>query len=207
MTGVAPQAQQLAARHLQLWTDPELKKRELERMRHSNAEWDFMGRSFLVWSLAEMSLREPASQAANLPVIDQIIAETVRLERTNGIYVFLMPYAKARPYVAQPARSLFLDGEIALMLAARRMVAERPDYRDALTERVSFMLERLRRSKALAAESYPDECWLFDHAVALAAIKLADHLDGTDHTAFFREWPSRWVSPSRTCCSPCFPPP
>jgi hypothetical protein len=27
-------------------------------MRASNAEWDFMGRSFLVWSLANMGLRE-----------------------------------------------------------------------------------------------------------------------------------------------------
>ena len=28
-------------------------------MRSSNAEWDFMGRSFLVWSLVKMGLREP----------------------------------------------------------------------------------------------------------------------------------------------------
>jgi len=33
----------LAARHLQLWTDPQLKQHELARMRRSNAEWDFMG--------------------------------------------------------------------------------------------------------------------------------------------------------------------
>src|SRR5689334_3893475 len=58
--GLSPKARQLAARHLQLWTDPSLRQRELERMRSSNAEWDFMGRSFLVWSLAEMGLRNPA---------------------------------------------------------------------------------------------------------------------------------------------------
>jgi hypothetical protein len=50
------------------------------------------------------------------------------------------------------------------------------------------MIERMRASKALVAESYPDECWLFDHAVALAAIRVADYLDGTDHSAFLREW-------------------
>jgi hypothetical protein len=185
---LTPQVHALAARHLALWTDPKLKEHELARMRRRNAEWDFMGRSFLVWALADMSLREPASKAAHLKVIDQIIDETIRLEREEGIHVFLMPYSRARPYVQQPARSLFIDGEIALMLAVRRVVEEKADYRPLLDDRVKTMIARMRTSKALAAESYPDECWLFDHAVGLAAIKIADHLDGTDHSAFCREW-------------------
>jgi hypothetical protein len=37
-------------------------------------------------------------------------------------------------------------------------------------------------------ESYPDECWMFDHVVALAAIRMADHLDGSDHSILFRDW-------------------
>jgi len=187
-SGLPPKARALAARHLQLWTDPALRTRELERMRHSNAEWDFMGRSFLVWSLAEMSLREPAAKTTYLAVMDQIIAETLRLEQERGLYFFLMPYAKERPFLQKPERSLFLDSEIALMLAVRRTVEEKPEYRPLLAVRVETMLERMRRSKALAAESYPDECWLFDHAVALAAIRVADALDGTDHSAFLREW-------------------
>src|SRR5436305_1758714 len=32
-------------------------------------------------------------------------------------------------------------------------------------------------------ESYPDEGWTFDHAVALAAVHIVDHLDGSDHRA------------------------
>ena len=190
-TGGAPKAQELAARHLQLWTDPALRQHELERMRRSNAEWDFMGRSFLVWSLAEMSLREPARQRDYLSVMDQIIDETVRLEREEGIYFFLMPYAKARPFVEKPERSLFLDSEIALMLAVRRVVEEKAEYRLMLSGRVAAMIERMQRSKALVAESYPDECWLFDHCVALAAIRTADFLDATDHSAFLREWLAR----------------
>ena len=63
---IAPKARELAARHLQLWTDPALRRRELEKMRASNAEWDFMGRSFLVWSLANMGLREPAAKQTYL---------------------------------------------------------------------------------------------------------------------------------------------
>ena len=187
-SGVSPQARALAARHLQIWTEPGLKTAEVERMRQSNSEWDFMGRSFLVWSLAEMGLRDPAVKPACLPVMDRIIEETIQLEQERGIYFFLMPYAKARPYVAQPPRSLFVDGEIALMLAMRRMLEEKEAYRPLLNARVNFMIERMKRSKVLAAESYPDECWMFDHAVGLAAIRLADHLDGSDHAELFREW-------------------
>src|SRR5947208_3054563 len=101
--GLSPQARQLAARHLELWNQPQLRQQELRKMRASNAEWDFMGRSFLVWSLANMGLREPASRQLYLQTIDQIIDETVRLEKQEGMHVFLMPYAKARPYVVQPA--------------------------------------------------------------------------------------------------------
>ena len=54
-------------------------------MRASNAEWDFMGRSFLVWSLANMSLREPASKALYLQTVDQIIEETIRLEEITQV--------------------------------------------------------------------------------------------------------------------------
>jgi hypothetical protein len=44
-------------------------------MRQSNAEWDFMGRTFLVLSLAEMGLREPYRQREFLAVMDQIIVK------------------------------------------------------------------------------------------------------------------------------------
>lgn len=185
---ISPQAHALAARHLALWTDPELKEHELARMRRSNAEWDFMGRTFLVWSLAEMGLREPERKNEYLVVMDQIIDETLKLERDEGLYFFLMPYAKARPFVQQPARSQFLDGEIAMMLAARRLLEEKPDYKRLLTERVETMTARMKQSQVRSAESYPDECWTFCNAVSLAAIKAADYLDGTDHSALLNEW-------------------
>ena len=186
--GLSPKARALAARHLQLWTNTQLREQELQRMRASNAEWDFMGRSFLVWSLANIGLREPAQKAMCLETMDRIIAETLRLERAEGMYVFLMGYAKGPSYVVQPPRSVFIDGEIALMLAARRMLEEREDYKPLLAERVKVIADGLRRSPHLALESYPNECWTFDHCVALAALRLADRLDGTDHDALIRAW-------------------
>jgi hypothetical protein len=186
--GLSPKARELAARHIQLWADPRLREQELNRMRVSNAEWDFMGRSYLVWALANMGLRDPAMKPACLQTMDRIIDETLRLEKEKGIYFFLMPYAKDRPYVVRPARSLFLDGEIALMLASRRVLEEKPEYKPLLTGRVNLIVNGLQHSPRLALESYPDECWTFDHVVALAAIRTADYLDGGDHTKLIRDW-------------------
>ncbi len=171
-----------------MWQQPELRERELGRMRKHNPEWDFMGRSFFVWSLANMGLREPAAVSQYLPVMDQIIEETLELERRGGCFCFLMAYGRASPFRVSPVRSLFVDGEIALMLGARRVLAEKPEYRAAMHERLEMIAGRWRSSPVLAMESYPDECWTFDHAVALAALCVADSLDGTDHSALRREW-------------------
>lgn len=202
--GLSLEARQLAARHLQLWNDPALRENELQRMRASNAEWDFMGRSFLVWSLANMGLRDPQSKQIYLQTMDRIIDETLRLEKEKGMYFFLMDYAKASHYVMKPERSLFLDGEIALMLASRRMVEEKPEYKTLLKERIDVMTERLQNSPHFVIESYPDECWMFDHCVALDAMKMADYLDGTDHSKLIFDG-FRWLKRNswtriRDCC-------
>lgn len=186
--GLSPKARQLAARHLQLWNEPALREMELKKMRVSNAEWDFMGRSYLVWSLANMALRDPVSRPLYLRTMDQIIDETLRLEKQEGMYFFLMPYAKDSRYVMQPPHSLFLDSEIALMLASRQVVEEKPEYKPLLTERVNAMIERFQKSPHMILESYPDQCWMFDHCIALDAIRMADYLDGTDHSAFIHKW-------------------
>ena len=197
--GLAPVPRQLAARNLYLWTDPASRQRELAKMRTVNEEWDFMGRSFLAWSLANMALRDPSVQPEALRAIDAIIDETVALERTRGMYFFLMSYAVDRPFVQKPERSQFVDGEIALMLAMRCVVEDKPAYRAALRERVRIMVDRMEASPTLSAESYPDECWTFCNSVALAAIRTSDWLDGTDHSDLSRRWvshgPRRLIDP------------
>ena len=186
--GVSPLARALSERHLRLWTDPNLRAAELQQMRRSNAEWDFMGRTFLVLALGNMALREPANRDRYLEVMDRILAETLRLERERGKYFFLMNYAHASAWRAHPERSLFLDGEIALMLAVRRLVQERPDYAPLLRARVDGMISQMEQSRVLSGESYPDECWTFCNSVALAAIRISDVLDNRDHRKFLQRW-------------------
>ena len=185
---IPPRARALSARHLALWTDPSLRDGEIARMRRSNAEWDFMSRTFFCLALCNMALSEPGEKARYLEIVDRILEETLKLEREKGIYFFLMDYARARPFVQSPPRSLFVDGEIALVLGARRVVEEKPEYRPLLSERVDAIVRAMRGGPILCAESYPDECWLFCNTAALAAIRISDHLEGTDHGTFFGEW-------------------
>ena len=181
-------ARELADRQLTLWTDDELLAREIQRMRRSNAEWDFMGRTYLSWGLANLALRDPSMRTTTLQVIDTIIAETLRLEEERGFEFFLMDYAKAVPFEVSPPSSLFVESEIALMMGLRRLVEENEAYRPQMAVRVERMIAAMEQSPVLSAESYPDECWMFDVANALAAIKIVDALDGTDHSAFLTEW-------------------
>lgn len=186
--GISPLARQLAARHLALWEDPALRQQEIAKMRASNAEWDFMGRTYLVLALGDMALREPAQKDRYLAIIDQIIDETLSLEETNGMYFFLMDYAHRAPFVAKPSRSLFLDGEIALMLAVRQEVSPSSKYAPLLATRIDTAVASMQRGPVLSGESYPDECWMFCNSLAIAAVKISDHVDHRDHSTFIAAW-------------------
>ncbi len=185
---VAPKAKQLAAHQISLWAKPPAVRHELDRNRASCAEWDLMARTFLVLALTNMSLCEPGEQERYLEATDKIIDQTLGLEKEKGIYYFLMDYGRYGSFVNKPARSLFLDGEIALMLGARQMVEVRRDYAPLLAQRVDVMIDYMSRGSVLSAESYPDECWTFCNSVALAAMIISDVLDGRDHSDFCRKW-------------------
>ncbi|MEI6809750.1 MAG: hypothetical protein WCN95_13595, partial [bacterium] len=186
--GIPPKAKAIAARQIKLWSNPELRAVEIGKMRGSNAEWDFMARTYFVLSLANMAIRDPSGKADYLKIMDCIIEETISLEKKNGIYYFLMDYARAGRFISTNKRSLFQDGEIALMVASRRMVEEKSEYVPILRERVEFLLKSMQESPVLTGESYPDECWIFCNAIALDVIRMADVLDGTDHAAFLDKW-------------------
>lgn len=190
-TGLTHEAKALAAAHLAIWADPELRDRELDRMRGRNPEWDFMSRTFLVLALANMAERDPAYRATAETVLDAILEQTLAVERDRGFAHFLLDYGRKGGWQVQPPGSLFVDGEIALMLGVRRLLSEKAAYRPLLAERIERIERRLEASPVLCGESYPDECWLFCNTVALAAMRIADRLDGTDHGPLLAEWVRR----------------
>lgn len=186
--GRARVRERLLADQLGAWEDPEERVVRLERMRGANAEWDFMGRTFLVLALANRGLERPRERARVLPVIDAILEQTLALEAEHGQTHFLMSYVHRAPFEDASGRSVFVDGEIALMLAARQRVERADRWEAPLRERVDVVATQMRRGPVLSAESYPDECWTFCNTVALAALRVSDSSTGDDHSALLHEW-------------------
>ncbi|MGB0580850.1 MAG: hypothetical protein ACPGVU_14200 [Limisphaerales bacterium] len=186
--GISPVAQELTANYLAIWSDPVRREQELAVMRKMNPEWDFMSRTFMTLALANMALRDPAFQPQALEIMDAIIADTLARERGGGHEHFLLGYGRRGGWLVDPPRSIFIDGEITMMLCTRRWLEEHEDYRIDTARRVRIMLRQMNSSPVLCGESYPNECWLFCNSVALASIRMADVLDDTDNSEFIRRW-------------------
>jgi hypothetical protein len=107
------------------------------------------------------------------------------------MYHFLLPYAHASPWLGSPPRSLFVDGEIALMLAARLLVEPDPDLATLLVSRAATVRDQMESGPVLCGESYPDECWMFCNAAAIAALVLAEAAGAGPQLDFARRWLAR----------------
>lgn len=186
----APRDRPLAAHQLALWEG----EPDLAALRRTNPEWDLMARMFAVLAFANLALRDDADRRRYLAAIDHIIERTIADVERHGVHYFLLPYSRRQPFVDGP--SVFVDGEIALMVAARQLV-ERDGRTNVWADRVAAQIER---GPALLAESYPDEVWLFCNTVALAAIRLNDVVLGERdrHAALF----ARWVASAKQLVDP-----
>ncbi|MCK5706565.1 MAG: hypothetical protein KAI43_02840 [Candidatus Aureabacteria bacterium] len=186
--GIAPKTQLLAQRQMRNWENYSKKEKDISKMRVVNAEWDFMGRTFFVLSLANMACMEPSKTEEYLNTIDRVIDDTLELEKKKGKYYFLMDYARDSEFLSKQKRSIFIDGEIALMLGARRLLEEKQTYKKEMEKRITLMISQMKQSPVLSAESYPDECWLFCNTAAIASIKIGDILGTGENVEFINEW-------------------
>ncbi|MCP4807560.1 MAG: hypothetical protein GY913_15235 [Proteobacteria bacterium] len=186
-----PRAQHILDEQVADWEAAEGIPESYTEMRQINAEWDFMARTFLVLSLANLAVAEPENEARYLGMIDALIADTLAAEAEHGQEHFLMPYGRNGGWEGS-GRSIFVDGEIALMITARRTVAS-DRWEVEATDRVQILVDELEAAPEGLVESYPDEGWTFCHSMALAAIRLHDHAQGTDHS----ELVDRWVENAR----------
>lgn len=183
-----PHAAQMEARFVGMWSDPARYQDEVKLLQALNPEWDFMGRTFLVLALSSQALAEPETATERLALVDRVIEDTVAFEAAHGQNAYLMDYATWSPWVDPSGRSLFVDGEIALMIGARRLVAPAPHLAAEHRLRIERSVALISGSPALMGESYPDEAWLFCNTAALAAIALFDAVEGTDHSDLLQDW-------------------
>lgn len=157
-------------------------------LREGNPEWDLMRRLFTVLALSSRALRNEAERARDLRAVDAILDETLAYARDHGSYGFLLAYSRRAPFRFAADRSLFVEGEIAMMLGARLAVAHDDEHATALRYYSARIAEQIRSGPVLCGESYPDECWTFCNTTALAALRMADVTLGTDHGELFARW-------------------
>lgn len=157
-------------------------EREMAQMGKTNPEWELLGRGFLALALADRALAQPAQAPRILAVLDRLIDETLEDERRGGAPRFLLGYGRGL------SRSLFVDSQIALMLASRLHVAPREGLRAGLAQRAKALEAAMAKGPPELAESYPDECWMYDHTSALAALRMWDSLSGEDHRPLALQW-------------------
>lgn len=162
--------------------------RSVAPMRAVNPEWDFMRRTYMVLALANRSIAFPAERARNLTTIDAIVDDTIATAAADGDEHFMLPYAKRGPFVDPELRSLFIDGEIVAMIAARDLVDVRPATRTEALARAERITRAMRKSPTLSGESYPNECWTFCNTTALAGLAMLDRTAETDHSSLARDW-------------------
>jgi hypothetical protein len=160
---------------------------DVELMRDVNPEWDWMSRTFTVLGLANRALAREDERPSALAAMDRIIERASEDAREQER--FLLPYAHAKPFVDPAARSVFIDGELLAMIAARELVRPQPDFGSEANELALSIEGAMRRSPTLSAESYPDECWTFCNTTALAALAMLDRVHGDHaHAALAKDW-------------------
>lgn len=155
-------------------------------LRNTNPEWDLMARTFTVLAFLNQAEQRPEL----LPAVDRVLEETLAMDAARAD-AFVLPYFHRAPFADPETRSLFVDGELALMLAARQLVQPVERWKAPLTERIDRLTAAMERGPVLSAESYPDEAWTFCNTVAFAATRLSDAVDGRDHSALRAAWVQR----------------
>ena len=118
--------------------------------------------------------------------IDTILRDTITYDDPRH---WLLPYADASPWRGD-GHSLFVDGELLVMLAARRLVRDdAPEWQAETSRRADAVVANLGSATPLPlAESYPNEGWTFCHTMALVGLRMHEVLDGADHDAPRDAW-------------------
>lgn len=83
---------------------------------------------FVGVALANRAKTDVAQRTGYLHTIDSISNDTLAKEQLHGQFYFLMAYARIKDFVNPSRSSVFVDGEIAMMPAARRLVTDDARY-------------------------------------------------------------------------------
>lgn len=159
----------------------------LPHVRRLNPEWDLIERMVASLALANVALRDTTQRGR----VERVLGDTSRqLESAiamHGQGHYLLPYGRRGGWKGS-GRSLFVDGEVAVVHGARLLLGDDREIRGAFRRRVERVRAAMAAGPVLCAESYPDECWTFCNTAGLVALRMAEVLDGADHRSLRAAW-------------------
>lgn len=176
----------LLERQLALWETDD--RGALDGMRGTNPEWDFMGRCFLGLALAGLCVAAPGEASRFRAALDRMLADTLATTKALGDRHWLLAYADRAPFHNPGGASLFVDGELASVLLARRLTGGDARWDGAIDDRIARIRAHLDASPRGHGESYPDEGWAFCNAFAALALTFDAAWRGADHTHTLTRW-------------------
>lgn len=153
-----------------------------ETMRFTNPEWDLMGRTFTGLGLLAAMRAKPELSVRVLPAVSRIIQDTLGSARDRGKEFFLMGYARLAPFLNPDRASLFIDGEMLALVAAREAIVGDGRFATEQRELARRVRSNMDASPIGHGESYPDECWAVCNAFAALGLQLDARTTGRDHT-------------------------
>ncbi len=181
-------AEALLASNEAAWQDQE---HTVAALHAANPEFDLLWRMFTVLAACDRAIAHPEEADRWLALADSMIRDTDAIASERGQRHFLLGYADHRAWLQPAAGSLFVDGEVAMMVAARRAIRDEP----WLAELGQTWTHRVEQDFALAGEglpeSYPNEAWAFCITTALLSLHINDVVDGTDHGALIAAYTDR----------------
>jgi hypothetical protein len=166
----------------------------------ANPEYDLMARMFLALALADLALRDPDRwRVRALAALDAIGDHTRDAIAVRGQEHFLLGYGHGGGWRGD-GRSLFVDGEQLMIEAVRLLVADDSVRRGNACDLADHVASSLLAGPIHAAESYPNECWIFCNTLAIAALGVLGAGRGDPwhaaRTAFLDEAKARLLDPS-----------
>ena len=163
-------ARELAAAQVAAW---DAGQRDVNRQ--VNPEWDLGHHVFFALGLTNLAIDAPPDVRESYRVkVDAVINEV----RARPPQHFHLAYFDHGAFRDGRGRSLFLDGEVLFLLAARLAVWPDGDRHPELVDLARTVVDEMSMGPAVMGESYPNECWMFDNTLALAALAVSAHVLG-----------------------------
>lgn len=170
----------LLEKQLRAWEGP---PGSFTGMRVVNPEWDFMGRTFAGLAFLEAATADPGLRPRALRALDRLLESTVHTLHERGMHHYLMAYSRRAPFLNPQGSSLFIDGELLTLLAAREQVVGDGRYATLQEHLAQQVRANLDGSPIGHGESYPDECWAFCNGFAALGLQLDMRTSSRSHAA------------------------